>query len=108
MQRKIPVAVLKRAVNIEDRAALFEDLSVPVKGQHSASGRDHGRAEAAYLTGDLMFIVPEQRLPAFCEDLRDRHLVMFDQHLIRIVKRETELFGEKFPDSGLSAACEAA
>ena len=26
MQRKIPVAVLKRAVNIEDRAALFEDL----------------------------------------------------------------------------------
>ncbi len=33
---------------------------------------------------------------------------MFDQHLIRIVKRETELFGEKFPDGGLSAACEAA
>ena len=49
--------------------------------------------------GDLMFIVPEQRLPAFCEDPRDCHLVMFDQHLIRIVKGETELFGEKFPDS---------
>ena len=108
MQRKILVAVLKRAVNIEDRAALREDLSIPVKGQHSASGRDHGRAEVAYLMGDLMFIVPEQRLPAFCEDLWDRHFVMFDQHLIRIVKRETELFGEKFPDSGLSAACEAA
>ena len=108
MQRKIPVAVLKRAVNIEDRAALREDLSVPVKGQHSASGGDYGRAETAYLMGDLMFIVPEQRLPAFCEDLRDRHLVMFDQHLIRIVKREPELFGEKFSDSGLSAACEAA
>ena len=55
-----------------------------------------------------MFIVPEQRLSAFCEDLRDRHFVMLDQHLIRIVKGETELFGEKFPDSGLSAACEAA
>ncbi len=108
MQRKIPVAVLKRAVNIEDRAALFEDLSVPVKGQHSTSGGDYGRAETAYLMGDLMFIVPEQRLPAFCEYLRDRHLVMFDQHLIRIVKRETELLGEKFSDSGLSAACEAA
>ena len=108
MQRKIPVAVLKRAVDIEDRAALFEDLSVPVKGQHSAAGGDYGRAEAAYLTGDLMFIVPEQRFPALCEDLRDRHPVMFDQHLIRIVKGETELFGEKFPDSGLSAACEAA
>lgn len=108
MQRKVPVAVLKRAVDIEDRAAFREDLSVPVKGQHSAAGGDYGRAEAAYLMGDLMFIVPEQRLPAFCEDLRDRHLVMFDQHLIRIVKGETELFGEKFPDSGLSAACEAA
>ena len=108
MQRKVPVAVLERAVDIEDRAALFEEFPVPVKGQHSASGRDHGRAEVAYLMGDLMFIVPEQRLPAFCEDLWDRHFVMFDQHLIRIVKRETELFGEKFPDSGLSAACEAA
>ncbi len=67
MQRKVPVAVVKRAVDIEDRTTLFEDLSVPVKGQHSASGRDHGRAEAAYLTGDLMFIVPEQRLPPFAK-----------------------------------------
>ena len=107
MQRKIPVAVLERAVDIEDRAAFRENLPIPVKGQHSAAGGDYGRAEAAYLTGDLMFIVPEQRLPAFCEDLRDRHLVMFDQHLIRIVKREIELFGEKFSDGGLSAACEA-
>ena len=108
MQRKISVAVLERAVDIEDRAALCEEFPIPVKGQHSAAGGDYGRTEAAYLTGDLMFIVPEQRFPALCEDLRDRHPVMFDQHLIRIVKRETELFGEKLSDGGLSTACEAA
>ena len=56
---EVSVAVLKWAVDIEDRAALCENLPNPVKCQHAAAGGDHGRAEVTYLAGDLVLVVTE-------------------------------------------------
>ena len=104
---KIGIAVLKWAVNVEDHSVFGENLAIPVKGQHAAAGGDDGWTKCAYPAGDLVFIIAEKCFAAFGKDFRDRHLIMFDQHLVSIVKWKSKTFGEQLSDGGLSAACKA-